>query len=168
MDQNTRTIFTGSGFIGRTSDRGRMFVTAELRREQARPGQHDTEHRPVTGEYLSLSITGEWYPYRSGRVMSCGQNIDDLADTLPEGRWTLDQAHALLDAWRHWHLNDMQAGCTPIMNYRPEHGTPSSEWPTCPVRDYRWGDAWLLHRLPETIAETIRSLPWDTTKENDQ
>lgn len=170
MNADTRTVWTGTGYIGRTSDRGRMFVTAELREEQARPGKRDTEHRPVEGSYLVLSISGDWIPYRSSTVQSCGQNISDLADTIPEGRWSLDNAAALLQVWRHWHLNDMQAGCSAMPRFIPNrYGPDGDNWderPECPVRDYRWGQAWLLERLPDTVVDLVKSLPWDTVKES--
>lgn len=170
MNSNTRTVWAAESYIGRTSDKGRMYVEARLTSELARPGQKDTDHRPVEGRYLELHITGSWKPYRSSTVHSCGQNLDDLADTLPEGRWSLDQAAALLQVWRRWHLNGMQAGCSAMPPFTPNrYGPDGDNWyqrPECPVRDYRWGQAWLLDRLPETVVDLVKSLPWDTVKEN--
>lgn len=155
------TVWSAESYVGRNSDRDRVYVSARITHHGASGGQKDTDHRSVEGNYLRLSITGEVKPYRSAYVMSAGQVINDLADVVdPAPGWTLDDLFQLLDIWRHWHLNDMQAGCSAMPRFIPQHDyvTNTDNWadrPSCPMRDYRWGDAWLVKQLPDEIIGRI-------------
>ena len=124
-----------------------------------------------------LSISGVIGPLSSGNALGgCGQ-IDmefahrDSKDN--DGRyseyikpkdinfasgWNAENWYDLLDVWKEWHLNDMQAGC----KHQRKLGWDSyDEHPSepCPVCGYKYGTAWLKKELPQMVIDFLKALP---------
>lgn len=73
-----------------------------------------------------LSVTGVIAPTRNGDCESCGQiemslQLDNFVSFAPG--WNADLVAQFLETWRHWHLNDLRAGC--------EHQRAAG-WKLCP------------------------------------
>jgi hypothetical protein len=66
--------------------------------------------------------------------------------------------------WDRWHLNTMRAGCAhqTVVWEDSRYGVrPSLErTPVCPVSGYRYGSAWLVEVLPDTVLVKCREFGW--------
>lgn len=155
------------GFVGRTSDGSRLWLEITLEPQAGRAGWQTVEHEPVPAQFYRLSITGEGLvkgstARRRNDIDFGGQCIDELTHVAePAKGWTAKQLEDLRGIWSEWHLNDMTAGCahqTPVIapdKYGRE--APSLELtPACPETGYRYGHAWLVRTLPESVLTRVR------------
>lgn len=98
--------------------------------------------------------------------------------------WDEGMLSEFLKVWDAWHLNDMRAGCQhqtgPEWNTSEEINlgttTKTAGWvyekehphgllcKPCPVCGYKYGSAWRMEPVPESVLEFLESLPnTDTT-----
>ena len=152
-----------------------------------------------------LSISGVIYPLSSGNCLGGYGQIDMEFDhrnkedndsryehpiktseiNFARG-WNAPKWLDLLDIWKHYHLNDMNAGCEhqraagwdkikldeskPLTQdnmatwTRPEDNPKGLLTKACPVCGYKYGTAWLKVELPQKVIEFLQSLP-DSDKE---
>jgi hypothetical protein len=122
-----------------------------------------------------LSITGVEGPRRNGDAwgstgqIAMGYAHRDESDNdqrydepsrieeWAEG-WNEDLWFDFLDAWKVWHLNDMQAGCEHqrALGWTSYDAHPSEP---CPVCGYKYGSAWRTTEVPSAVLDFLDSLP---------
>lgn len=169
-----------SGFIGRTEDGDRVFVTIVLRH---REGPAQTTTHDMIDYYAELSITGEVYAAGralTGDVIGAGQIMEEVARVAEFGEIAdgLDHAAlvALVGLWDRWHLNGMRAGCahqTVVWENSSYGRRPSLDLtPECPAvvlsdmpvtaedyrPAYRYGSGWLVEVIPAAVLAEIHAL----------
>lgn len=158
--------------LGTTADRSYVVVTLELRRHA---GTWQTVTHETVTDPLELSLTGEVVEYRHREPYAGGQVVDTLADIVtPAPGWTLEEIAELATVWDRWHLNTMRAACahmTPADLAREDNGyggtriSTTDPRNTCPVSGYRYGHAWLTELLPDDVAERVRYLMRDRSRD---
>ena len=107
-------------------------------------------HTPVD-EYFTLSIVGSIWNHMHTDWISGGQNYDHLL-SLRRGSHKLRR---IVDVWKRWHLNDLKAGCSHQQTGKYSDAGISSQ--VCPVTGYKYGRAWLVELLPQSIIEEVKS-----------
>jgi hypothetical protein len=115
-----------------------------------------------------LSISGVVGPKSNGNCRgSCGQIYESFAiDTFCDG-WNSETLTKFVDVWKHWHLNDMRAGCehqrdTGIANISFKNhpdGLNGLIGKPCPVCGYEYGSKWLHEDVPQDILYFLNALP---------
>ncbi len=125
----------------------------------------------------SLSITGVIGPTRSGNSAGGAGQIDmefahrDPADNdkrfkdnlikpsefkFAEG-WDKEKWLDLLDIWKRWHLNDMQAACKHQRKLGWTYSTHKGQ--RCPECNYEIGTEWRSERVPASVLKKLKSFP---------
>ena len=133
-----------------------------------------------------LSITGVIGPLPSGGALGgCGQIDMEFAHRNPEhndkrycspirskdinfaSAWTPKKWLDLLDVWKEYHLNDMQAACEHQRElgwtYEAHHNPKTFKGEDCPVCGYSIGSKWLSKTIPTHVITFLANLP-DTDK----
>ena len=120
-----------------------------------------------------LSITGVIGPRSSGNALGgCGQIDMEFAHRNPADNdprygepvktsdfsfapgWNAPKWYDLLEVWKQYHLNDMQAGC------EHQRAIGIKECGTvCPECGYSYGSAWLTVEVPANVLEFLETLP---------
>lgn len=107
----------------------------------------------------ALSICADIY--RGGHDVGGGQSLDTVRRVATHGHpskeWPVGRILYLLAVWDHWHLNDVQAGCSHQRemgwrNYDKHPGEP------CPICGYKYGSAWLYAPLPQDVIDFVQPL----------
>ena len=143
----------------------------------------------IKSEYSDgkFSMSGVIGPLSSGNALGgCGQICMEFAHRNPAdddkryGKlispseivfatgWDAKTWLDLLDVWKQWHLNDMQAACEHQQErgwtYEDHHDKKTFKGDACPVCGYEIGSAWLKKRVPQSVIDFVSSLP-NTDKE---
>lgn len=129
-----------------------------------------------------LSIQGNVWNPRGTDIYCGGQCYDSLSVFFPGNA----RMARIIEVWRRWHLNDMQAGCVhqraekwedrrisvsdlpKSQANRDERGIIAtwihkSEHPQgllnepCPTCGYKYGSEWLHEDLPQSIIDEVKS-----------
>jgi hypothetical protein len=125
-----------------------------------------------------LSITGGIWNGRSTDYASCGQNLETILELFPND----PKVRRIVEIWRRWHLNDMQAGTPRQMEWLRTNGFGYSHDDNCnllahagllydheydpegnPVDEpheegYKFGSRWLKSDLPDEIRAEVEEL----------
>lgn len=158
-------------YSGRGRNLNRVAVTVELRHKVNTVAPYlDVDLNPCR-EYVELSMTGEIWNAAGTDCASCGQNLEEIGKLFPDKR----AVQRLVEIWGRWHLNGMKAGTrlqeaylrdNPVTD-RLDHYTKACAalekanllHVTGPDgRNYKYGAAWLVERLPDEIAAEVRAL----------
>jgi len=110
-----------------------------------------------------LSISGVVAPLANGDARgSCGQMYDSISENLEAfdfaDGWDKVKAFTFVEYWKHWHLNDMRAGCEHqrALGWKSYDEHPSEPCPTC---GYKFGSAWLTEEVPTKVLQWLEALP---------
>ena len=130
-------------FIGRNSERARLFVDA----------QWDGERLSLTGTMTEFGAHGAYGAY------SVGQITDEVREILPR----------LADLWDRWHLNDMRAGCEHQEAAFRDGTAVRPTWKNdyagmdvpCTECGYKYGSAWNTETVPNDVLTEIRTILTD-------
>jgi hypothetical protein len=147
-----------------------------------------------------LSISGVIGPMKNGDCHGgCGQIDMEFAHRNPADNdsrysnpikpeeitfapgWDAEKWFDFLEAWKHWHLNDMRPGCEhqkdwgkkklQVIGYDGRMETKTSGWvypreheegeltKPCPVCGYEYGSKWLKEDVPAEVITFLQSLP---------
>lgn len=128
-----------------------------------------------------LSISGVIGPLPGGNALGgCGQidmefahrneNDNNSISTLIKPNeirfakgWNEEKWFALLDVWKNWHLNDMNAECEHQKllgwKYKDHHNPKTYEGEECPICGYRIGHSWLKKEIPQYVIDFLNWLP---------
>lgn len=127
-----------------------------------------------------LSISGVIGPMKSGNARGgCGQIDMEFAHRNPKDDdkrysdpithsqiefakgWTVEMWWDLLDAWKEWHLNDLQSAC----EHQRAKGLTYDKAPLdkCKKCGWKLGNGWRTKPVPVAVIEFLRELP-DTDK----
>lgn len=113
-----------------------------------------TVHIKFNAENQRLSISGSVYePNRYDRweMVGGGQCYDQLIADFPRHK----QAMRLVQIWKRWHLNDMNAGC----EHQQKMGWTSNKvGEPCPTCGYKYGTAWLFEQVPAEIIDELEAM----------
>ena len=133
------------------ANKARMAVTLTITHHERTLDSHartTIDHEEVSS-YDAVSFTGDVFPYRSTRSVSCGQVYGDLPER-----------HPVRIAWERWHLSDMRSHCA--------HQDESIPWDKNPVCDYidgegvghmyRCGSKWLVEPVPAEVVTDLVAL----------
>lgn len=152
----------------------RVAIKVELRKKDNVSPYRDIDLAECH-EYTELSICGSvWLRGdRRNDPSLCDQCIDDVLQyfgdqaTGPDGGASVAE---LCEIWRRWHLNGMRAGTRAQGDYLREHPPEPPFYPTTHYdkavaalakvglwvdRDYRYGHAWLVERLPDEVVKRV-------------
>jgi hypothetical protein len=94
-----------------------------------------------------LSITADGYEGR--RWSFGGQSYDELLKEFPSSA-------RLVELWKEWHLNDLQAGCEHQRALGWTSEVHLSE--PCPTCGYKYGTAWLFKAVPVDVLEELQRI----------
>lgn len=147
-----------TAYLGRTREGDRVFAELSITREDKPVST--IEHGTANGT-VRLSASGFTIPKGRRYADSAGQMLDVLDGGLVKDRseWSASDVRSLLTLWRHWHLNDMRAGCA-HMTLPEDESYDARKHVTCPVArvvkrdgkpvspvlpDENAAFAWLLH-----------------------
>lgn len=126
-----------------------------------------------------LSMTGEIREVR--HITHAGQCLDALVEMYPCN----PLMQSMAEVWKHWHLNDMRAGCehqraekwedVPVDPSQPSDaylvikgytGWNRMIWKPveqggllnkpCPTCGFKYGSKWLFEKLPQDVLDTIQ------------
>lgn len=108
-----------------------------------------------------LSITGDGREKVKGRWHEwCGGQVyDELFERFPEST-------ELVEIWKRWHLNDLNAGDPIQESYLRVHGRGKDYEESCSIlfeagllehNGYKYGTAWKFETVPEYILKKLRS-----------
>jgi hypothetical protein len=124
-----------------------------------------------------LSITGGIWNGRSTDYVNCGQNLETILELFPND----PKVQRIVEIWRKWHLNDMQAGTPRQMEYVRDFGSRQYT-ETCEILEYagllydhdydpqgnpvdephpegyKFGSRWLKSDLPDSIRAEVEEL----------
>lgn len=141
-----------------------MLVRISLTNSQTANGDafRTIHHKPVDPDTLSLAITHE---LRKGRTwQSMGAGVPDVPDSVTwRNGWDRAKYERLQEFSQDWHLNDLRAGCAhQTVVYETDRfgrSVPSlSKTEECPLTGYRYGQAWLVAKLPEEVVHELYEL----------
>lgn len=124
-----------------------------------------------------LSISGVEGPDPNGNCRGgCGQIVmhDWHIHAYAEG-WDAAKVAHFREVWKRWHLNDLRAGSPAQEQYLREHPV-SVSYPEAPYQKasavleaaglnpdpetgYRYGRAWHLEAVPQSIIDYLEGLP---------
>ena len=115
-----------------------------------------------------LSISGVEAPLPNGNCRGgCGQidmhlTADDFNSFAPG--WTRNKARLFFGMWKKWHLNDLHVGCEHQRELGWEDdGYDKHPSESCSVCGYKFGTAWNMVEVPQTVIDFLFALP-DTDK----
>lgn len=115
------------------------------------PIKHETvTHEKIT-EWLELSITGNIPQHGGGQVQD--SLLESIAAFAPEVDH--EKVSRIVEVWRTWHLNGVQAECVHQRN--GFSSDPAISGQICSVTGYKYGSAWLIKVLPAEIVEEVKS-----------
>lgn len=155
--------------LGTTDDGGYVVVEAEVKVQSGTWGT--VTHGAQITDPLELSISGMYFEKGARRdnpssVGQISQYLDDI--TTPAPGWTLAEIRELRQIWDRWHLNAMNARCVHMPPFedllRDEEGRASTTANVCPETGYRYGTAWLVEPLPESVIERVCYLMRDRSQ----
>lgn len=133
--------------VGKTPDGDRMYV--EVRLSSVQMVAITEEHETISGLVHTLAFQGHLIGPHRRNWPAAGQLLPDLVTV------DSDLAREIAPLWKHWHLNEMQAGC--VHQGRPARleggGVDLQSVPPCPHTGYRYGSAWLVRPLPLHVRE---------------
>ncbi|MGH8897010.1 MAG: hypothetical protein ACRDZ4_08325 [Egibacteraceae bacterium] len=155
---------------GRGRKANRVTLEIELRHKANVAPYLDTDLNPVR-EYTELAICGSvWNPAGTG-IESGGQNTEAIRERFPDDA----DVQRLCALWDRWHLNGMKAGTRAqeafLRDARVENRLAQYD-ENCKVlekanllhvtgpqgRNYKYGAAWLVERLPEDVEREVVEL----------
>lgn len=137
-------------FIGRDESGARYYV--EIRLDEVNTLAKMTDH---TADVLTHEFAASGFIIAKGarNAFAAGQMIQDLMflQNLADG-WTVGDVVSLVNIWRDWHLNGINAGSDEHKaNGVTTVGEPDST-------GYRYGSAWLARQLPGEVRDEIERL----------
>ena len=170
-------------FFGCGRNRNDCDVTIELRKR----GGEDVFRiingkREYTGEktpeYVELAICGEVWNNLHTKIVSGGQNLDEMAKVIDDPKF-----QKIHEIWKKWHLNGTHAG-TPeqeevieewlkdglkydydrVCELLKECGLYEVEYTGKTVGRYydhepiKYGHAWIIKELPEDVIEFVKEV----------
>lgn len=109
-----------------------------------------------------LSICGNVWNSRHTDINSGGQNYEEIAELFPRSR----KVQRIVEVWKRWHLNDMNAGDAVQEAWLRENGHGKDYAETCEKLreagllvhdDYQYGTAWKTEELPQEIVDEVKS-----------
>jgi hypothetical protein len=71
--------------------------------------------------------------------------------------WNAEKWLDLLDIWKRWHLNDMQAACKHQRKLGWTYSTHSGK--KCPECGYKIGTEWRSEKVPASVIKKLKSFP---------
>jgi len=151
--------------LGNDTEKNDIFITASIK---LRSENRLTWRLEPISEFLTLSIVGEIKTICGGQINNAIlENIDNFKFYLSQ-----DKVLDLLEIWKEYHLNDMQAGTMkqqfalrPFQHKYPEEFKNDWYEACCKYlkriglyedRGYRFGSLWLIKPLPESIIRGIK------------
>lgn len=162
-------------------------LEVELRKKKNTTAPYLDIHLQPCPEFVELSITGSIWNNLRTDCLSCGQNLETIADFFPNNK----RVERIVAIWKRWHLNGMKSGCAhqiaegwdkrPIDPSKPtdayvDQGDGHRGWnmliwlprsekhpngllgAPCPTCGYKFGTSWLVERLPDDVIKEIREL----------
>ena len=113
-----------------------------------------------------LTITGVDRPRRNGDADSCGQIYDALA-SAPKDQLLVHQSvrDEIVEVWKRWHLNDLNAGTQHQMQVLRDNGLAHSRYEdqkaflTAMGIEAGFGHAWHFEEVPQPILDAIALWP---------
>lgn len=148
-------------FIGHDDEGTRYY--AEIRLEQSGKTVEFTDHTTGTLEY-EFAVCGFAIEKNRRQASSAGQMCDDfLKITKPAEGWQLSDIAELVELWREWHLNEMQA-----WSDEQRVAAVLAKFDYDKLRylvdstGYKYGSKWLARQLPPGHVDRIKhfmSLP---------
>ena len=131
-----------------------------------------------TPEYVELSICGNIWNSTHTKVVSAGQNLDEMAKFINDPKFK--KIHAI---WKKWHLNGMNAGT-------PEQEKKVHEWIDAGIKydysefcemlnecglyeveytgksvgryydhePYKYGHGWIINELPDDVIKFVKEV----------
>ena len=155
-------IFQHTHKIGRDPVGRSVEITVELRQNE---------------KGITLSMCGDVWQKNRSDIIAGGQLEDHIFDYLKKYLYPRDKIKRMVEVWKEYHLNDMNAGCEHQRAeqwgekelilpsgekkrsgwvYEKEHPEGVLSKP-CPVCGYQYGSAWLFRAIPEEIIQEIKS-----------
>lgn len=115
-----------------------------------------------------LSISGDVWNSRHSDIVSGGQNYDTISELFPSNK----KVQRLIEIWKQYHLNNMQAGTkrqTEALNkWRKENNIQGWDYDQSVEhlksidlykdKGYEYGSGWLYQPIPEDILKEFKSL----------
>ena len=109
-----------------------------------------------------LSITADGYELQNNRWRDSfgGQSYDELLECFPKSA-------RLVEIWKRWHLNDMNAGDEVQEAFLRAHGRGKDYKETCDILDqagllehdgYKYGTAWKFEAVPKDIIIELKRM----------
>lgn len=155
------------GKIAYTSTRKTNAVELTLRlREMDEIKRHfETLEAIPKPEAIELSICGGIWDGKRYDYVSCGQNIDTIAELIPTKK-----VKRIQEIWERYHLNDLRAGTKKQIEAIKEwesQGNKYSYTNACEYlksidlfedRGYEYGHGWLFEPVPAEIIEEVKQL----------
>lgn len=156
-------------YNGRGRKINRVAIEVELREKDGGKTVDMTD----AGKHYELSICGEIWNGSGSDVLSCGQNLDEIAKLFPAH----PTVKALVALWKRFHLNDMKAG-TRTQNALVDeylaangniHTSRAKRYDYTEIceflksRDmltdggYQYGHGWLVDVIPAPIVEALKA-----------
>lgn len=130
----------------------------------------DIEYSLVDGRF---SASGNIWLSSKKDIISGGQNLDEIAELFPSN----ELVQRIVQVWKKWHLNDMNAGSPrqtefleklDLPNYNhyevakeklKEAGLDPDESFFYQGKPYSYGSAWLSVEIPSDVVSEIESWP---------
>ena len=115
-----------------------------------------------------LTISGVEGPLKTGNCLGSCRQIEywTKLSNIKGKDLSLKECIKLLNIWREWHLNNMQAGCEHqrellkcIKDRSYDHLMKIPEFKKCSKCDYAYGSAWLKKEVPTNVLEWLKNLP---------
>jgi hypothetical protein len=107
---------------------------------------------------LSISADGRWLDKTGG--LFGGQSYDTIFDEFPKYA-------RLVELWKRWHLNDMNAGDELQETYLRAHGRGKDYEETCAILEkagllihdgYKYGSEWKAEKVPTDVLDELRGM----------
>ena len=138
--------------LGKTPDGETVTVQIRLGAFPNPQAFRTVTHEPLPPEPLELAIAGNIY--ERGRDVGGGQCIDTAALVQP-GPWSAEDLARLVEIWRRWANNGLNAGCA-HMTLPEDTSYDARKDIRCPETGYKYGSAWLFDPLPDDVIEDVR------------
>lgn len=157
MFNDTKTIYTKKLYVGITKTGKKMYVELTINQE-SETRQAKTINLETITAYKTLSMHG-----------NNGQNIEEIKDLISNNKELLitkEDLQTIVDIWKEWHLNDMNAGTEKQTNFIDEW-KKSNKYDyslVCEVlkkvnlyedNNYKYGNGWLIKPITEDIITKI-------------